>query len=277
VVLAGLYSAMRITGGRLADQRILVLGGGSAGVGCGDLICAAMAGEGLSLAQARGRYWLFDSHGLVVRSRTDLESHKRRFAHDHQAPTTDFLAAIEALRPTVLIGASGQPRRFTREVIEAMSRINERPIVLALSNPTSLSECTAEEAYAASNGRAIFASGSPFDPVRVHGKTFAPGQGNNAYVFPGVGLGIVCSAATRVSDAMFAAAARTLASMVSESDLERGCIFPPLSQIRDVSARIAAAVAAIARDEGTSRESLPEDLEAHVRSRMYQPVYPRYA
>jgi malate dehydrogenase (oxaloacetate-decarboxylating)(NADP+) len=266
---------MRITGGRLTDQRILVLGGGSAGVGCGDLISAAMAGEGLTLEQARAHYWLFDSRGLVVRSRTDLESHKRRFAHDGAA-IPDFLAAIEALRPTVLIGASGQPRRFTREVIEAMSRINERPIILALSNPTSMSECTAEEAYSASGGRAIFASGSPFDPVRVHGKQFVPGQGNNAYVFPGVGLGIVCSGATRVTDAMFAAAARALADTVSQHDLDTGCIFPPLARIREVSARIAAAVAALARDEGLAREALPRDLDAHVRSRMYQPLYSQY-
>ncbi len=157
-----------------------------------------------------------------------------------------------------------------------MSRIHERPIVFSLSNPTSNSECTAEEAYTWSGGRAVFASGSPFAPVTVHGKHFVPGQGNNAYVFPGVGLGVVCSAAERVTDPMFATAARTLAGLVGEEDLATGCIFPPLTRIREVSARIAAEVAAIAQRAGLSREPLPQDLLAHVRSRMYDPVYPSY-
>jgi malate dehydrogenase (oxaloacetate-decarboxylating)(NADP+) len=275
VVLAGLWSALRIKGGSLAEQRILLLGAGSAALGSGDLIASALVAGGLKEQEARGRCWLFDTRGLVVESRSDLSAHKRRFAHPHE-PLADFLTAIERLKPTVLIGASGQPRTFTRDVIETMSRIDERPIVFALSNPTSMAECTAEEAYAWSKGRVIFASGSPFDPVTFAGKRFVPGQGNNAYVFPGVGLGVVCSEAARVTDAMFATAARELAAEVTDADLETGCIFPPLRRIRSVSTRIATAVARIARDERLARASMPDDLEPYVRSRMYQPVYPSY-
>jgi malate dehydrogenase (oxaloacetate-decarboxylating)(NADP+) len=275
VVLAGLHSAMRLTGGRFEEQRILMLGAGEAAIGSGDLIVSDLVGEGLALDEARRHCWFFDSRGLVVHSRIDLTAHKLRFAHDHEL-VGDLLTAIETLRPTALIGASGQARRFTREIVEAMSRINERPIIFSLSNPTSKSECTAEEAYTWSGGRAVFASGSPFDPVTVQGRRLVPGQGNNAYVFPGLGLGIVCSGAERVLDSMFAAAARTLAEAVGQEDLDSGCIFPPLSRIREVSARIAAAVAEIARRHGLNREPLPADLAAHVRSQMYQPDYPGY-
>jgi len=274
VVLGGLYSALRITGGRLTEQRLLTLGAGSAAIGSADLVAAAMVEEGLTPQAARERVWMFDSHGLVVESRADLTERKRRFARA-EAPLDDFVAAIEAVRPTAILGTSGQPGKFTRQVIEALSRIQARPIVFSLSNPTSNSECTAEEAYRWSGGRAVFASGSPFDPVTLDGRQIVPGQGNNAYVFPGVGLGVVVSGAARVTPAMFAAAAKTLAGAVGADDLERGCIFPPLAQIREVSARIAAAVAAIARREGLNREPLPDDLEAHVRAQMYRPVYAR--
>jgi len=275
VVLAGLISAGRVTGAGLTEQRLLTLGAGEAAIGSGDLIVSAMMEDGLSLEEARGRCWFFDSRGLVVRSRDDLAAHKQRYAHDH-APIGDFLAAIEALRPTAIIGASGQARMFTREIVQALSRIHDRPIVFSLSNPTSKSECTAEQAYGWSDGRAVFASGSPFDPVTIHGKRFVPGQGNNAYIFPGVGLGIVASGARHVTDPMFRAAARTLAAEVSDEDRETGSIFPPLSRIRDVSARIAVAVVEIVRRMGLHRESLPDDreaLERYVRERMYQPVY----
>ena len=272
VVLAGLLSAGRVTGRRLTEQRILTLGAGEAAIGSGDLIASAMVEDGLSLDEARSRLWFFDSRGLVAASRSDLPSHKRRYAHEH-TPVGTFLSAIEALRPTAIIGASGQARMFTREVVEAMSRIEERPIVFSLSNPTSKSECTAEEAYTWSEGRAVFASGSPFDPVTLRGQRLVPGQGNNAYVFPGLGLGVVLAGATRVTDAMFRIAARTLAGCASDDDRATGNIFPPLARIRDVSVRIATAVARSAARDGLAREPLPEDLETYVRSRMYQPVY----
>ncbi len=213
VTLAGLYSSLRVTGKKLRDQVILFFGAGEAGVGIGDLIVSAMVDEGATLEEARQACWFVDSKGLVVRSRAGLAEHKLRFAHD--APgAPDLLSALERLRPTALIGVSTIARAFNRQVVEAMSRINERPIVFALSNPTSKSECTAEEAYGWSKGKAIYASGSPFPPCVVGGRTFVSGQGNNSYIFPGVGLGVVATESRHVTDQMFAAAARTLASLV---------------------------------------------------------------
>jgi malate dehydrogenase (oxaloacetate-decarboxylating)(NADP+) len=278
VTLAGLFAALRLIaaeGGpqrRLSDQKLLFLGAGEAGVGIADLVVSAMVEEGLSPDEARGRCWFVDSHGLVVKSRDDLASHKLPYAHDH-APLNDLLTAVEELRPTALIGVSGQPRTFTREIIERMSRYNERPIIFALSNPTSKSECTAEEAYTYSGGRAIFASGSPFPSFKLYGKTYHPGQGNNAYIFPGVGLGVVVSGARHVTDEMFEAAARTLAEQVTEADLAAGRIYPTLSRIRQVSAAIAAAVAAIAYRDGLATQPEPDDLPAYIDDFMYKPDY----
>ncbi len=276
VALAGLYSALRITGQRLCDQKILFLGAGEAGIGIADLMVAAMADEGLSREQARRRCWFVDSKGLVVASRDGLAEHKLAYAHEH-APVADFLSAVEALEPTAIIGVSGQPGAFTRETVEAIARINERPIVFALSNPTSKSECTAEQAYGWSEGRAIFASGSPFDPVTVGGRTFVPGQGNNAYIFPGVGLGLIASEARRVTDEMFFQAAKTLASEVSEEDLALGRVYPPLTHIREVSALIAEAVADAAFRSGLARRERPADLRADIKAQMFSPEYPNRA
>jgi len=272
VSMAGVYSALRITGNKLSDQKFLFLGAGEAGIGIGDLIVIGMVKEGMTEAEARRKCWYVDSKGLVVKSRKDLVEHKLPYAHDH-APVTDFLAAVESLKPTALIGVSGMPRTFTKQVVEAMARWNERPILFALSNPTSKSECTAEEAYTWSEGRAIFASGSPFPPVTVKGRTFVPGQGNNAYIFPGVGLGAIISEATRVTDEMFFAAAKTLADMVTEDDLAEGRIYPGLSRIREVSAAIATAVADVAFQRGLTAITRPADLAAHVKAQMYEPTY----
>lgn len=275
VALAGLLSALRITGGRLKDQRILFLGAGEAATGISDLIVSAMADEGLSEEEARHRCWFVDSKGLVVKSRSDLTEHKLPYAHDYEF-LTDFLAAVESIKPTAIIGASGQPRTFTQPVLEAMARFNKRPIVFALSNPTSKAECTAEEAYTWTQGRALFASGSPFDPVTVHGKTYVPGQGNNAYIFPGVGLGAIACGAKLVTDEMFFAAAKALAHEVSEADLEQGRIYPPLAKIRDVSAVIATAVVEVAYNRGLATQPRPEDLLTHIKSHMYEPKYQSY-
>jgi len=275
VALAGLYSALRVTGGRLGEQRLLFLGAGEAATGICDLAVAAMAGEGLAEAEARRRCWLFDSRGLVVRSRSDLGAHKRPYAHEHvQLP--DFLSAVKALRPTAIIGVAAVGGTFTREVLEEMARLNERPIVFALSNPTSQSECTAQEAYLRTAGRALFACGSPFEPVTVGGRTHVPRQGNNSYIFPGVGLGLVASRARRASDAMFLAAARTLADLVTPQDLEQGSLYPPLARVREVSARIAAAVAEVAFSSGLTGAARPPDLPAFIRSQMYLPTYRSY-
>ncbi len=278
VTLAGLLAALRliaVEGGaarQLSEQRLLFLGAGEAGVGIADLVVSAMMEEGLSAEEARGRCWFVDSHGLVVRSRADLAAHKLPYAHEHP-PVADFLAAVEEVRPTAIIGVSGQPRTFTREVIERMARYNDRPIIFALSNPTSKSECTAEEAYTYTGGRAIFASGSPFPSVKLYGKTYNPGQGNNSYIFPGVGLGVVVSGARRVTDEMFEAAARTLAAQVTAEDMANGRIYPTLSRIREVSAAIATAVAGIAYERGLATEPRPDDLPGYVRAFMYNPTY----
>lgn len=275
VALAGLYSAMRITGGRLRDQKLLFLGAGEAAVGIAHLFVAALGDKGVETGEARRRCWLFDSRGLVVAGRSDLAEHKQPFAQDH-AGLTDFRMAIEAFEPTAIIGVSGQPETFTPEILSAMAKLNERPIVFALSNPTSKAECTAEAAYRHTKGRAIFASGSPFDPVTFEGRTRVPGQGNNAYIFPGLGLGVIAVGATRVTDAMFFAAAKALAQLATERDLQRDCIYPSLSQIRDVSAAIAIAVAEVAWEQGLADEPKPEDLLAFVKSKMYEPSYISY-
>ena len=271
VVLAGLSAATRITGRGLADQTILFLGAGSANTGIADLVVPAMTLEGLSVEEARARMWFVNTGGLVVKSREDLEEYVRPYAQDHEL--LDFAAAVSAIKPTALIGATGRPDTFTRPIIEAMAEMNERPIIFALSNPTSKSEVTAEHAYRWTGGRAVFASGSPFDPVDLDGKTYAPGQSNNAYIFPGVGLGVVASEATRVTEEMFLAAARALAESVSEESLARGTIYPPLGQIREVSVAIAEAVARVAYEGGLTHSPLPDDLEAHIRSHVYPLEY----
>jgi malate dehydrogenase (oxaloacetate-decarboxylating)(NADP+) len=276
VALAGLYSAMRITGSRLSEQRVLFFGAGEAAAGIADLIVAAMVDEGLSEADARGRCWFVDSKGLVVKSRTDLAEHKLPYAHEHEF-VPDFLTAVKALKPTAIIGASGKPGSFTQPVVKAMARLNDRPIIFALSNPTSKAECTAEQAYTWTDGRAVFASGSPFDPVTYKGKKFVPGQGNNAYVFPGVGLGAVACGARLVTDEMFFESAKALANLVAESDLELGRIYPPLTAIRDVSAIIATAVAEVAYKRGLAAKRRPKDLLAYIKSQMYDATYQSYA
>ena len=275
VALAGVYSALRLTGGCLADQRFLFLGAGEAGIGIGDLIVTALENEGLSESEARRCCWFVDSKGLVVASRGDLAEHKRPFAHDH-AFIPDLQAAVEAIKPTALIGVSGVGSTFTQPIVETMARINPRPIIFALSNPTSKAECTAEQAYTWTDGRAVFASGSPFDPVTVAGQTFVPGQGNNAYIFPGVGLGVIACGATRITDEMFYAAAKTLAGLVSEGDLALGRIYPALDQIRQVSAAIGVAVARVAYANHLSTMPEPDDLLKAIRDQMYDPIYESY-
>jgi malate dehydrogenase (oxaloacetate-decarboxylating)(NADP+) len=272
VTLAGLYSALRMTGRKLTDQRLLFLGAGEAALGIGSLVVSAMVEQGLSEKEAPGRCWFIDSRGLVVSSRTDLVEHKRRFAHDfpfHQ----DILSVVKAVKPTAIIGASGQPGTFTSEILTAMAHINERPIIFALSNPTSQAECTAEEAYRSTDGRAVFASGSPFPKVELNGVTFVPGQANNVYIFPGVGLGVLASESTRVTDEMFAEAAKTLDGQVSMKDFETGRIFPDLSRVREVSLHIAAAVARVAFTRKLTGMKEPDDLLGFIRSKMYEPFY----
>jgi malate dehydrogenase (oxaloacetate-decarboxylating)(NADP+) len=234
-----------------------------------------MVREGMSRKEATSRMWFVDSKGLVVKSRKDLAEHKLPYAREHEF-LRDLSAAIEAAKPTAIIGVSGRPQSFTEAMVRRMAEINERPIVFALSNPTSKAECTAEQAYEWTDGRGIFASGSPFDAVTHQGKRHVPTQGNNAYIFPGLGLGAVISRTKHVTDEMFYMAAKAAADMTTEEELAQGAILPPLTAIREVSATIAAAVAEYAWDEGLARRRRPRDIMALVRSEMYEPRYESY-
>lgn len=275
VVLTGILSALRVTGGALGEQTLLFQGAGEAATGIADLVVEAMVAQGIEAQRARQRCWLFDSKGLVVKQRADLVEHKRPYAHEH-APVRTLLEAVQALRPSAIIGVAAVGGAFTEEVVRAMAALNERPIVFALSNPTSKSECTAMQAYDWSGGRALFACGSPFDPVSLGGHTFVPRQGNNSYIFPGVGLGAIVSGSSRITNEMFMTAAHTLARLVTDDDLGQGSLYPPLSSIRDVSAHIAAAVAGVAYRTGLAREPEPSDLLQYVKSQMYEPRYRSY-
>ena len=270
--LAGLYAAGRITKTRLADQRILLVGAGEACIGIGSIVVAAMQQEGLSELDARRRCLFVDSKGIVVASRVDLPEHKRPFAQD-LAPVADLLEAVTTFRPTVLLGASGQSGLFTQPVLEMMARLNDRPVVFALSNPTSKAECTAEQACRWTDGRVVFASGSPFAAVTIAGRAHIPGQANNSYIFPGVGLGLLVSGARRVTDAMFFAAAHALADQTSDLDLQQGRVFPPAARMREVASAVAVAVAAVAYEQGLATSQRPSNLPAAVRGSMYSPGY----
>ncbi len=275
VTLAGLLGAGRITGQDITKQTLLFLGAGEAGIGIADLCAAAMVREGMSREDAMRRMWFVDSKGLVVKSRSDLAEHKIPWARQHEF-LPDLTAAIEAAKPTAIIGVSGRPQWFTEAMVRRMAEINKQPIVFALSNPTSKAECTAEQAYEWTDGRGIFASGSPFDPVTYQGKRHVPTQGNNAYIFPGLGLGAVVSRTRHVTPEMFYVAAKAAADMTTDEELAQGAILPPLTAIREVSATIAAAVAEYAWDEGLARRRRPRDIMALVRSQMYDPHYETY-
>ncbi len=277
VCVTGFYSAMRALNADLKDQRILFLGAGSAATGIAHLLADAMAEDGFDRNQALAQVALYDSKGLVTSRRGDqLAANKVPFAHDLEICTT-FVDAVRQFRPTAIVGVSAQAKAFNKEVIEAMCEINERPIIYALSNPTSKAECTAAEAYEFSNGRAIFASGSPFDPVTVNGETFVPRQGNNSYVFPGIGMGCIVAQAARIPTGIFLTAAKKLADLVSEEDLASGAMYPPLSEVRNLSAEIAAAVAEYCFDKGLAQVERPADILAAVKAAMWSPEDPHFA
>jgi malate dehydrogenase (oxaloacetate-decarboxylating)(NADP+) len=273
VALAGIFAALRITNLKITEQRFLFLGGGSAGTGIAELISQAMAMDGMDIAVARSRNALFDINGLVVASRTDLADFQKPFAQDRES-VSSFVEAVKAIRPTGIIGVSTVPKLFTREVIQAMAEINERPIIFPYSNPTSRSECTAEEAYRWSDGRAVFASGSPFPPVEIAGRHFVPGQGNNVYIFPAMGMAVFATEATRVTEEMFIVAAKAVAEQVTEQNLAAGLIYPPQSRILEASLHVAERLAAYIFDKGLARAPRPDDLGALIRTRTYRPVYP---
>jgi malate dehydrogenase (oxaloacetate-decarboxylating)(NADP+) len=271
VALAGILAACRAAGTRFTDLRVLLLGAGSAATGIAELLHMALCEAGLDTQTARQRIWLVNRAGLVVRGGDRLAPHLETCAQD-MAPRS-FMDALRDLRPQVLIGATGNPGNFTRETIQLMTECNEQPVIFALSNPTSQAECTARQAYEWSNGRAIFASGSPFDPVTLQGRTYRPGQGNNAYVFPGIGLGAIACNASKLTDSLFLRAARTLAAQVQPADLAAGTVYPPLQDIRAVSLEIATAVAELAWEQGLAQAPRPDDIRSAIRSLMYVPDY----
>ena len=273
IALAGIFAALRITKQKITDQRFLFLGGGSAGTGIAELISQAMALQGMDIRDARRRNALFDINGLLVSSRNDLAAFQRPFAQDRE-PISKFVEAVKAIRPTGIIGVSTVPKLFTREVIEAMAAINERPIIFPYSNPTSRSECTAEEAYRWSDGRAVFASGSPFPPIEIGDRKFVPGQGNNVYIFPAMGMAVYVTEAKRVTEEMFIVAAQAVAEQVTEENLAAGLIYPPQSRILNASLHVAERVATYIFDKDLARVPRPRDVGALIRARAYRPTYP---
>ncbi len=282
VTLAGLYAAMRITGQRLRDQRIVNAGAGASAQGISDLCVSALVEDGCSEAEARRRIWTVDSRGLVTQARTNLEDFKRTYARavdeiaDFKCRDRSAITLEETVlnaKPTILIGTSATPGLFTEAIVKTMARNNERPILFALSNPTSKCECTPADALAWSEGRAIVATGSPFDPVHQGGRTFRIGQCNNAFVFPGIGLGACVGKCRRVSDSMFLDAAKTLASLIAESDLRSGAVYPELTRIREISHAVACAVIRRGVAEGLAEPAMAEGVEERVREAMWFPEY----
>ncbi|MCL5129876.1 MULTISPECIES: NAD-dependent malic enzyme [unclassified Algibacter] len=271
VALAGLYATTRITDILFSDLKIMFLGAGSAATGIADLLVLALVKEGLTKQEALERLWFVDINGLVVSGRTDLMPHNLPYAHNHNQ--LNFIESINTIKPHAIIGATGAFGAFSKEVIEAMSDINERPIIFALSNPTSKAECTAEQAYLWSKGKAVFASGSPFDKVKLNGKEYRPGQGNNAYIFPGIGLGVIVAKATIIPDEIFLTAAKTLSEMVSDKNIVEGAIYPKLNEIQSISLEIALSVAEKAFELGITRIERPKNLKQTISDYMYNPYY----
>jgi malate dehydrogenase (oxaloacetate-decarboxylating)(NADP+) len=274
VTLAGLIAALKVTGGKVRDLRILFLGAGSAAIGLAGLIASAMVQEGLSLRDAQARISMFDVDGLLEPSRNDMFDFQKPYAHLYK-PSRDFVACIESIKPTAIIGVSTVGKAFTRPVIEAMSRLNDRPIVFALSNPTEHAECTAEEAYVWSKGKALYAAGVQFPPVSYGGRTFMPGQANNFYIFPAVGMAIYATQAKRVTDEMFIEAAHALADQTTPEDLEQGMLFPPQANILESEIKVASRVANVVFDTNIAGVDDPSDYEAFIRSHVYKPEYQR--
>jgi malate dehydrogenase (oxaloacetate-decarboxylating)(NADP+) len=272
VTLAGVMSALRVTGAKLRDQRFLFLGAGSAGIGIADLLTSAMAGDGLTEDEARARVSLFDVNGLLEPSCTDLFDFQKPYAHPHP-PSHDFAEVIRSVKPTAIIGVSTKGGAFTRQVIEAMAEINQRPVIFALSNPTEHAECTPEQAYTWSKGRALYAAGVQFPPVRVGDQTLVPGQANNFYIFPAVGLAIFATRARRVTDEMFIEAAQALADQVTDDDLAHGTLYPPQTGILQTEVDVAVRVATMIFDRGLAGVDRPGDVRGFVTSQLYDPSY----
>jgi malate dehydrogenase (oxaloacetate-decarboxylating)(NADP+) len=272
IVLAGMINAGKIKGTKLSDEKYLFFGAGSANIGLAKLLCSAMVEEGLTLEHAQSLVSMFDINGLLESTRKDLFDFQRVYAHKHE-PTRDFVAAIESIRPTTIIGASTVGGAFGQKVIEAVSRINDRPVIIALSNPTERAECTPEQAYTWSNGKAIYAAGVQFPPVQFNGQTFLPGQANNFYIFPAIGMAVFATQASRVTDEMFIEAARAVADQVPQNLLNQGQIYPLQSGILETEIQTAARVAKLVFDSDLARVKRPKDFVSFIREQVYKPDY----
>jgi malate dehydrogenase (oxaloacetate-decarboxylating)(NADP+) len=272
ITLTGMINATKLKGTKLRDEKYLFLGAGSAGIGLADLLCSALVAQGMPLKDAQSRIYLFDVNGLLESSRKDLVDFQMPYAHRH-APTRDFVAAIDSIKPTTIIGVSTIGGAFTRQVVESMSRINDRPVILALSNPTEHAECTAEQAYTWSKGKAIYAAGVQFAPVHLNGQTFLPGQANNFYIFPAVGMAIFATQAKRVTDAMFIEAGQAVADQVSPELLKQGLLYPLQANILETEIQTAARVAKLVFDSGLARVERPADMVSFIRRHVYSPQY----
>jgi malate dehydrogenase (oxaloacetate-decarboxylating)(NADP+) len=276
ITLAGMINATKLKGTKLKDEKYLFLGAGSAGIGLADLLCSALVAQGMTLKDAQSRVYMFDVNGLLESTRKDLVDFQKPYAHQH-APTRDFVAAIESVKPTTIIGVSTVGGAFTQKVVETMSRINERPVILALSNPTERAECTAEQAYTWSKGKAIYAAGVQFAPVRFGGQMYLPGQANNFYIFPAVGMAIFATQAKRVSDQMFIEAAQAVADQVPPELLKQGLLYPLQSNILEVEIQTAARVAKLVFESELARVGRPTDMVSFIRQHVYKPEYKKLA
>ncbi|XP_075347269.1 NADP-dependent malic enzyme, mitochondrial isoform X2 [Mycteria americana] len=274
VAVAGIFAALRITKNKLSDHKFVFQGAGEAAMGIAHLILMAMEKEGISREDAIKKIWMVDSKGLIVKGRSHLNHEKEMFAQDHPSVNT-LEEVVQKVKPTAIIGVAAVAGAFTEKILKDMAAFNERPIVFALSNPTSKAECTAEQCYRLTEGRGIFASGSPFSKVTLpNGQTFFPGQGNNAYVFPGVALGVIACGVRHISDDIFLITAESIAAEVTEQNLAEGRLYPPLDSIREVSLKIAVKIVDWAYKHGlASWYPEPADKEAFVKRLVYSPDY----
>ena len=272
ITLAGMINATKLKGTELKDEKYLFLGAGSAAIGLANLLCTALVQQGMALKDAQSRVSMFDINGLLEPTRTDLVDFQKPYAHSHP-PTKDFVEAIKSLKPTTIIGVSTVGGAFSQEVVETMSQLNDRPVILALSNPTEHAECTAEQTYTWSKGKAIYAAGVQFPPVHLNGKTFLPGQANNFYIFPAVGLAIYATQAKRVSDEMFIEAAAAVADQVPEEQMNQGLIYPSQSNILEIEIKTAVRVAKLVFDSELAQVDRPDDINTFIRQHVYKPEY----